>query len=151
MTRRRPAKITAILFGVFVFLGVSALLAKALSGAGTERAEVLKVLEAQARGDADAVLERLDACRRQAVCARLTRARVQRLRRPGEVQIVRYDPSIQVALTRQAGTARVVWRTTSERMPVVQCVKVRREGPLSGGRTDLLALTDPIGLQGSCG
>ncbi len=148
--RRRPARITAIAFGVFVFLGVSALLAKALSGAGTERAEVLTVLEAQARGDADEVLERLDACRRQPVCVRLTRARVDKLKRPGQVQIVRYDPSIQVALTRQAGTARVVWRTTEERFPVVQCVRVRREGPLSGGRSDLLALTDPIGLQGSC-
>lgn len=147
----RPAKLTAIVFGVFVFLGISALLAKALSGAGTERAEVLTVLEAQARGDADEVLRHLEACRRNPTCARLTRARVQRLRRPGEVQIVRYDPSVQVALTRQAGTARVVWRTTRERMPVVQCVKVRREGPLTGGRTDLLALTEPLALQGSCG
>ena len=146
----RPGKITAIAFGVFVFLGVSALLAKALSGAGNERAEVLEVLEAQARGDAVAVLERLDACRRQPVCVRLTRARVEKLKRPGQVQIVRYDPSVQVALTRQAGTARVVWRTTEERFPVVQCVRVRREGPLSGGRSDLLALTDPVGLQGSC-
>ena len=147
---RRPGKITAIAFGIFMFLGVSALLAKALSGAGNERAEVLTVLEAQARGDADAVLERLDACRRQPVCVRLTRARVEKLKRPGQVEIVRYDPSVQVALTRQAGTARVVWRTTEERFPVVQCVKVRREGPLSGGRSDLLALTDPVGLQGSC-
>lgn len=147
---RRPAKITAIAFGIFVFLGVSALLAKALSGAGNERATVLTVLEAQASGDAEAVLEQLDACRRQPVCVRLTRARVERLKRPGQVEIVRYDPSIQVALTRQAGTARVVWRTTAERFPVVQCVKVRREGPLSGGRSDLLALTDPVGLQGSC-
>jgi hypothetical protein len=147
---RRPAKITAIAFGVFVFLGISALLAKALSGAGNERAEVLLVLEAQARGDVDEVLDRLDACRRQPVCVRLTRARVEKLKRPGRVQIVRYDPSIQVALTRQAGTARVVWRTTEERFPVVQCVRVRREGPLSGGRSDLLALTDPVGLQGSC-
>ena len=148
--RSRPAKITAIVFGVFVFLGISALLAKALSGAGTERAEVLTVLEAQARGDADAVLATLDACRKQQVCARITRARVAKLRRPGEVEIVRYDPSIQVALTRQAGTARVVWRTKQERFPVVQCVKVRREGPLTGGRTELLALSDPIGLQGEC-
>jgi hypothetical protein len=146
----RRTKITAIAFGVFVFLGVSALLAKALSGAGNERSAVLTVLEAQARGDAAEVLERLDACRAQPTCVRVTRARVAKLKRPGEVEIVRYDPSIQVALTRQAGTARVVWRTDRERFPVVQCVKVRREGPLTGGRSDLLALSDPIGLQGSC-
>jgi hypothetical protein len=148
--RSRPAKITAIAFGVFVFLGISALLAKALSGAGTERAKVFEVLEAQARGDADGVLDILDACRAQDVCVRVTRARVAKLARPGEVEIVRYDPSVQVALTRQAGTARVVWRTKRERFPVVQCVKVRREGPLTGGRSELLALSDPIGLQGAC-
>lgn len=147
----RPAKITAIVFGVFVFLGISGLLAKALSGAGNERAEVLKVLEAQARGDAEAVLARLPACRAQPLCVRVTRARVAKLTRPGEVEIVRYDPSVQVALTRQAGTARVVWRTSRERFPVVQCVKVRRDGPLTGGRSELLALTDPVGLQGTCG
>jgi hypothetical protein len=147
---RRPAKITAAVFGVFVFLGISVLLAKALSGAGSERAEVLEVLEAQARGDADAVLTILQACRRQEVCVRVTRARVEKLARQGEVEIVRYDPSVQVALTRQAGTGRVVWRTSGDRIPVVQCVKVRREGPLTGGRSELLALSDPIGLQGSC-
>ena len=148
--RRRPAKITAVAFGIFVFLGISALLAKALTGAGSERARVLLVLEAQARGDADAVLSHLDACRRQPACVQVTRARVAKLKRPGSVEIVRYDPSVQVALTRQAGSARVVWRTSAERFPVVQCVSVRREGPLSGGRSDLLALTDPVGLQGSC-
>ena len=147
---RRPGKITAIAFGVFVFLGISALLAKALSGAGNERSQVLAVLEAQAAGDADQVLDLLDACRRQPACVQVTRARVEKLARPGQVEIVRYDPSVQVALTRQAGTARVVWRTREERFPVVQCVKVRREGPLSGGRSDLLALSDPVGLQGSC-
>jgi hypothetical protein len=148
--RSRPAKLTALVFGVFVFLGISLLLAKALGGAGSERAKVLEVLEAQARGDAGAVLEILDACRRQAVCVRVTRARVAKLARPGEVEIVRYDPSVQVALTRQAGTARVVWRVAGQQIPVVQCVKVRREGPLTGGRSELLALSDPIGLQGAC-
>jgi hypothetical protein len=148
--RSRPAKITAIAFGVFVFLGISALLAKALTGAGNERSTVLEVLEAQARGDADAVLALLPDCRRVPVCVRVTRARVERLERPGEVEILKYDPSVRVALTRQAGTARVVWRTERSRFPVAQCVKVRREGPLTGGRTDLIALTDPIGLTGSC-
>lgn len=147
---RRPARITAIVFGVFVFLGLSALLAKALSGAGSERANVLAVLDAQAAGDADAVLELLDECAKEPACVRVTRARVRRLARPGEVQILRYDPSVQVALTRQAGTARVVWRTSREPFPVVQCVKVRREGPLTGGRSEVLALTDPVGTQGSC-
>jgi hypothetical protein len=34
---------------------------------------------------------------------------------------------------------------------VVQCVKARREGPLTGGGVELLALSDPIRLDASCG
>ena len=60
---RRPAVVTAIAFGVVVFLTISLLLARGLSGAGVERAKTLDVLEAQARGDAEAVLTRLPAHR----------------------------------------------------------------------------------------
>jgi hypothetical protein len=65
------------------------------------------------------------------------------------VQILNYRPSIGLALTRQVGTGRVAWRTPG-RLPVVQCVRVRRDGPLTGGRVELLALTDPIGAEASC-
>jgi len=111
---------------------------------------VLRALQAQAAGDADAVLAELEACARVPVCVRVTRRRVAALQRPGEVEIVRYEPSVQIALTRQDGTARVVWRTASRRIPVVQCVRVLREGPVTGSSSELLALTDPIALTGSC-
>ena len=83
------------------------------------------------------------------MCVQVTRARVARLRRPGEVQILNYRPSIGLALTRQVGHGRVAWRTPG-RLPVVQCVRVRRDGPLTGGGVELLALTDPIGAEASC-
>jgi hypothetical protein len=82
-------------------------------------------------------------------CARTTRDRVARLKRPGEVQIVRFDPSVQATLTRRTGTARVVWRA-GEGRPVVQCAQVRRDGPLTGGGAELLSLSDPIGGEASC-
>lgn len=146
----RPAKITAIVFGVFVFLGVSALVARALVGNGNERAAVLKVLQAQARGDVDGVLARLDACAAEPTCVRGVRARADEVRRPGRVEILRYDPSVKVALTRRLGTARVAWRTDEQDLPVVQCVKVRREGPLTGGGAEILAISGPIAATGSC-
>jgi hypothetical protein len=146
---RRAGVITAIVFGVFVFLGLAFLLARGLTGAGTERASVLEVLGAQARGDASAVLGRLPACRREPACVRVTRARVARLRRPGEVEILNYQPSVQLSLTRRVGSGRVAWRAGTGR-PVVQCVRVRREGPLTGGGVELLALSDPIALEGTC-
>ncbi len=60
---RRARVLIPVLFGVFVFIGISLLLARGLTGAGTERAEVLDLVRAQARGDAAAVLARLPACR----------------------------------------------------------------------------------------
>jgi len=146
---RRIAIVTAVAFGVFVFLGISLLLARGLTGAGAERSQVLDVLRAQARGDTAAVLADLPACRRQRACAQVTRMRVARLRRPGRVQILNYKPSVQLSLTRQTGSGRVAWRAGTG-LPVVQCVRVRRDGPLTGGGVELLALSDPIALDASC-
>ena len=146
---RRPALLIVAGFGVFVFLGLSFLLARGLTGSGTERSRVLQVLEAQAAGDAGAVLARLPACRAEPACAQVTRARVRRLARPGAVQILNYQPSARLSLTRRTGTGRVAWRA-GESLPVVQCVRVRRDGPLTGGSVQLLALSDPIGLESSC-
>jgi hypothetical protein len=147
--RRRPALLIAVCFGAFVFLGLSFLLARGLTGAGTERSEVLDVLEAQAAGNAGAVLAQLPACRVEPACVQVTRARVAKLRRPGKVQILNYRPSTRLSLTRRTGTGRVAWRA-GEGLPVVQGVRVRREGPLTGGGVELLALSDPIGLESAC-
>ena len=147
--RRRPAVLIVVAFGVFVFLGISFLLARGLTGSSAERGKVLDVLEAQAEGDAEAVLAQLPACRADPACRQVTRARVARLKRPGKVQILNYEPSTRLSLTRRVGTGRVAWRA-GESLPVVQCVRVRREGPLTGGGVQLLALSDPIGLESAC-
>jgi hypothetical protein len=139
----------AIGFVVFVFLGISAILARGLTGAGDERSRVLDVLRAQARGNADAVLAQLPACRAQPACAQVTRDRVAKLKRPGDVQILTYAPSVRIALTRQIGTGRVAWRA-GDSLPVVQCVRVERDGPLTGADVQLLAISAPIGGEESC-
>lgn len=148
---QRRTRITAIVFGTFVFLGISFLLARALTGAGAERARVLDILRGQARGDAEAVLREMPACRRDDRCARLTTERTGRLKRPGEVEIVRFDASVQAALTDRTGRARVVWRTSQRRFPVVQCVVVRRDGPLTGGGVEIVSISNPVGLEAPCG
>jgi hypothetical protein len=146
---RRTRVYIVIGFFVFVFVGISALLARGLTGAGTERSRVLEVLQAQARGDADAVLAALPACRAEPACAQVTRERVAELRRSGDVQILTYAPSVRIALTRETGTGRVAWRAGGA-APVVQCVRVRRDGPLTGGDVELLSLSAPIGNDDSC-
>jgi hypothetical protein len=146
---RRTRIRIAIGFAVFVFLGLSALLARGLTGAGTERSQVLALIQAQARGDAGGVLAKLPACRAQPACVQLQRDRVAQLRRPGKVQILTYRPSVQVALTRRTGVGRVAWRAGTSG-PVVQCVRVRRDGPLSGADVELIAISAPIGGEESC-
>jgi hypothetical protein len=125
------------------------LLAVALSGAGNERARVLDVLKAQARGDANGVLAELPACRAEPGCAAAVRARAARLRAPGKVEILLYEPSVNLALTRRVGTGRVAWRIGT-RLPTVQCVRARREGPLTGGGVELLSISAPIGRESPC-
>src|SRR3954454_16396487 len=146
---RGPRLIAVVAVGVFAFLAISFLLARALTGANAERADVLAALRAQGAGDADALLARMPACAEEPACARTARDRAARLKRPGEVQIVRFDPSVQATLTRRTGTARVVWRA-GEGRPVVQCAQVRREGPVTGSGAELLALSDPIPGEASC-
>ncbi len=146
---RRVTLITAIVFGTFVFLGISFLLARALTGSGAERTRVITVLRAQARGDADAVLKQLPACAAEPACARVTRERVAQLKRPGEVQILNYRPSVRVTMTRRSGTGRVAWRAGGS-LPVVQCVKALREGPVTGGGVELLSISKPIPLDAAC-
>ena len=79
----------------------------------------------------------------------MTRERVAELERPGEVEILNYEPSARLSLTRQSGIARVAWRAGAQ-LPVVQCVRVRRDGPLTGGGVQLLAISEPIALDGGC-
>jgi hypothetical protein len=137
-------------FGVFVFLGISLMLGRALSATGTERSRVLEIAEAHARGDADAVLAATPACAREPACVAATRTFVARLKRPGDVAILQYQPSIQLPLTNATATGRVAWRAGRSGLPVVQCVRVRREGPLSGAGVEVLSISAPIGNEASC-
>jgi hypothetical protein len=146
---RRARVYIAIGFAAFLFLGLSGLLARALTGAGTERSDVLALVQAQARGDATAVLDALPDCRVEPACANLMRERVDQLRRPGDVEILTYTPSVQVALTTRTGLGRVAWRANGSQ-PVVQCVRVRREGPLTGADVELITISAPIGGAESC-
>jgi hypothetical protein len=147
---RRPQVLIVVGFGVFVFLGISLMLARSLSATGTERNKVQEIAEAQARGDAKAVLQRTPACAREPACVASTDAFVAKLKRPGFVQILQYEPSVQLPLTDVVGTGRVAWRAGKNGYPVVQCVRVRRDGPLSGANVELLSISAPIGREASC-
>lgn len=138
-----------VAFGVFVFLGISFLLARELSATGAERSDVEKLVQAEAKGDANRVLARTPRCAADAACAAATRAFVPKLQRPGDIEILRYDVSVELPMTRQIATGRVAWRAGTT-LPVVQCVRVQRDGPLTGAKVELLSISAPIKSDTDC-
>jgi len=139
----------AAILAIALFGGVSVLVARWLSTDGVERAKVERLLEAQARGDADAMARELDRC--FAACrdrlGRLTR----RLAKPREtLRIARYDSGTSRSLGAKTGATRVVWFLGDD-LPTVQCVQVRRRGnPLTGPTVTLLRLSAPIEREAPC-
>jgi hypothetical protein len=111
---------------------------------------VTDLVRAEATGNPRAVLSQLPACARDAACAAATAGRVGRLRRSGAVQILQYEPSTELAWTTQVGTGRVAWQA-GQGLPVVQCVRVQRSGPLTtGDGVKLLSISPPIAGEASC-
>ena len=147
----RRALIPLIAVGVLVFLALSLLLARYLNTESQERGAVFAVLQAQARGDAKAMLARLDGCAKDPACAATQRRNAQRLKRRGEVKILAYDSKTAYALGRKRGKTRVAWTVIDRGLPVVQCVDVERTGTVLAGRTiSLRRLSPPIRRTGTC-
>jgi hypothetical protein len=139
----------AVLLGVVLFGAVSFLVARWLTTDGVERGKVERLLEAQARGDADAMARELDRC--FAACRVRLRRLARRLgERGAELRIARYDSDTARAVGEARGHTRVVWFLGDE-LPTVQCVLVQRRGnPLTGPSVTLLRLSAPIGREAPC-
>jgi hypothetical protein len=147
VSRRRL--VTLIAVGAIVFLAISFLLARYLSTENRERDAVYALLRDQARGDARAMLERLDGC--DARCRANVEANARRLKRAGEVKILAYSSSTSYSLGHAEGPTRVAWTIVNRQLPVVQCVQVERTGNVLAGATiNLRRLSVPIDRQGTC-
>ncbi len=141
-----------IVVGVLAFGAISLGLARWLSTESAERGAVLRLLEAQARGDAQGMLARLaPSCAADARCRATVRGNARRLRRPGQPKILAYASQTAYALGATTGLTRVAWTVVDRGLPVVQCVLVRREGSaLAGRRVRLLRVSAPIGNEATC-
>lgn len=136
--------------GVAAFLVISAGLARVLGAAGAERGATVEIVKAQARGDREAVIARIEGCRANARCRARIGAVVARLHGDAPVRVLRLDGPPGLALRARAATARIAWRA-GDALPVVQCVRLRRSGDvLRGFEVRVLALGDPIEREGSC-
>jgi hypothetical protein len=135
---------------VLVFVAISVVLARWLSAENAERNRVTDLLDAQARGDADAMLDEIDGCLRRPGCPAAVRANAAKLKEPGQVDILAYESDTSHALGAATGPTRVVWKT-ADRLPTVQCVEIRRTGNiLTGPSVTVTGLSEPIGREAPC-
>ncbi len=149
MSRRTLIPIAAV--ALVAFLGLSFLLARWLTTESRERNAVYALLQDQARGDAPAMLDRLDDCAREPRCRATVRDNARRLKRAGEVKILSYESGTSYALGSADGVTRVAWTVIERGLPVVQCVDVERGGTVLAGRVvTLRRLSRPIGRESSC-
>jgi hypothetical protein len=133
-----------------LFVVISGLLARFLSVENAERDDLLALLQAQARGDAAAMLAKLDGCAQKPSCAAAVRADAANLRRAGAVKILSIKSKTAYSLTGATGVTRVAW-TVIGRLPVVQCVNLRRTGnAIAGIHVHLLTLSAQISGEADC-
>jgi hypothetical protein len=145
-------RIALIAAGILVFLAISGLLAQFLSTENSERDADLALIQAQARGDVPGMLARLSGCSRSPSCVALVKANAAnpRLRRAGAVKLLSIKSSTAYALSGATGKTRLAW-TVIGKLPVVQCVEVRRSGNFVAGMTiALLSLSAPIPNEADC-
>lgn len=148
-TRKR---IALIVLGAVVFLAISAGLARFLTTDNLERERDVALIEAEARGDAASMIGKLHGCAANPACVRTQRenAADPRLHRAGEVKILAFNSATANSPAGATGRTRVAW-TVLGKLPVVQCIDVRRTGnALSGVHVTLLALSRPIDNEGNC-
>ncbi len=133
-----------------LFLAISALLARFLSVENAERDDLVALLQAQAQGDAPAMLNQLSGCREIPSCAAVAQADAARLHRPGSIKILTLTSPTAYSLTGATGTTRVAW-TVIGTLPVVQCVRVRRTGnAITGVSVRLLSIGPQIPGENDC-
>lgn len=148
----RRNRIALIALGVVVFLAISVVLARFLTGASTERDAVYALLVDQVRGDRSAMLGRLDGCASDAACRALVTANAQRLKQPGAPKILSFESKTAYTLGSRTARARVAWAIVSrDGLPVVQCVTIAHRWSLvDGPSVSLRRLSAPIGNEAGC-
>jgi hypothetical protein len=145
-------RILLISLAALLFIAISVLLARFLSTENVERDADLALIEAEARGDVNGMLRQLDGCREVPSCVATVTANAHnpRLLRSGAVKILSLESHTAYALTSATGKTRLAW-TVIGKLPVVQCVEVRRSGTaVSGMKITLLSLSAPIPNEGGC-
>ncbi len=147
---QRRLKLALVALAVLLFLAISALLARAFSIDGAERAAITRLVDDEARGRTASMAALIHGCGASSFCQARVASDARLLRRSGRVLILELNPSAGFSLTSTLGTARVAWRAGTH-LPVVQCVRVRRAGNvISGLSIQLLEISARIKSGADC-
>jgi hypothetical protein len=150
LRRVRRAYVVAIAAAVIVFLVISALLARVLSANAAEQTAITSLLNAEARGDVDAIVRAVESCRTTPSCRLRASENAAALRHPGTVSLIQLQPSTSFSIAGTLGTARVAWNVGGS-LPIVQCVRVRRTGnAITGLHVELLEVSRRIKSDAPC-
>jgi hypothetical protein len=150
--RKRRLLKRLLLAGLVLVALVSVVLARFLSVENTERDADLALVQAEAKGDVAAMLKRIGGCRASPACVAGVKANAAnpRLHRAGAVKILSLESHTAYSLTGATGETRLAW-TVIGKLPVVQCLRVRRTGnALTGIHLQVIGLSAPIDNEGSC-
>ena len=150
--RSRRWRIAVLSVSALLLVLVGGVLARYLSAANLERADDLALVQAQARGDVEGMLTRLSGCRASPSCVATVKANAgnPRLHRSGAVKILQLESPTANAVFSATGKTRLAW-TVIGKLPVVQCIDVRRTGNfLTGIHVQLVGLSAPIGNEAKC-
>lgn len=131
---RRRYMLLLVALGVVLFVAISVGLARVFGANGAEQSAVTALVKAEAAGDQNGMLSRIQGCAQSSSCRTRVANNAVNLRRPGAVTIIQLEPSTSFSLGGKVGTARVAWRAGSS-LPIVQCVRVKRSGDVLGGLT----------------
>jgi hypothetical protein len=125
-------------------------LARFLSTENAERDDELALVQAETAGDPLRMIDLQKGCRESSACIATAFANAGKLRRGGEVKILNQTSPTAYSLTGAEGTTRLAW-TVIGKLPVVQCVRVRRSGNfLTGISVALLKIGEPIKNEADC-
>lgn len=139
-----------IVVGFILFLAISGLLARFFSAENVERDDELALVEAETKGDANAIVRNLHGCRESPACVAIAQANAKSLRRPGSPKILSVKSTNSHSLFSSTGTTRLAW-TVIGTLPVVQCLRVRRSGNfLTGINVTVVSLSAPISNEANC-
>jgi hypothetical protein len=146
----RRLYLVLIIVALAVFLAVSAVLARVFSADGAERSAITSLIKAEASGDQNAMLDRIQGCRASSACRARVAHDAATLKHAGSISILTEQSSAGFSLTGTVGMARVAW-TAGSSLPNVQCVRVHRAGDaVSGLRIELLAISVKLPGASTC-